>query len=174
MAKIDVALVGREQPADENLALRYLAAALVEERHRPLIVPLCGPDDLLSAVDTVLSREPALVGISIPDADIAVDALAFVRLLRSRGYRGYVTAGGALATLVRGEILAKHPGFDSIVRHDGEIALDASGRVVDVMRADGTPVSDTVRDCYLGALAGETFPCIGGEEIWQECVICVF
>ena len=102
--RIDVALVGREQPGDENLALRYLAAALAEAGHRPHVAPLCGPESLDAAASTIERLGAPLVGISIPDADIAVDALAFVRFLRSRGYEGHVTCGGALATLVRHEI----------------------------------------------------------------------
>jgi radical SAM superfamily enzyme YgiQ (UPF0313 family) len=122
---IDVVLVGRERPGDENLALRYLAAALAEAGHRPRLVPLCGPEDHLTAVAAVDASGAPLVGVSIPDADAAVDALAFVRALRRRGYGGHVTVGGALATLVRGEILARHPGVDSVVRHDGELPIVA-------------------------------------------------
>jgi len=54
------------------------------------------------------------------------------------------------------------------------IAIDAEGRIVDVLRGDGAPVDSVVRSCYLEALAGETFPCLGGDEVWQECVICIF
>jgi hypothetical protein len=54
------------------------------------------------------------------------------------------------------------------------IAIDSTGRIVDVRRGDGAPVPDDVRSCYLEALAGETFPCLAGDEVWQECVICIF
>jgi hypothetical protein len=54
------------------------------------------------------------------------------------------------------------------------IAIDAQGRIVDVRRGDGAPVPDDIRACYLEALAGETFPCLGGEEVWQECMVCLF
>jgi anaerobic magnesium-protoporphyrin IX monomethyl ester cyclase len=136
--KIDVALVGREQPCDENLALRYLAAALARAGHRPHILPLCGPESLGRAASTILSLHAPLVGVSIPDADIAVDALAFVRFLRGRGFDGHLTCGGALATLVRHEILAKHAGVDSIVRHDGETTIVALAEHL----ARGLPVEE--------------------------------
>jgi hypothetical protein len=45
---------------------------------------------------------------------------------------------------------------------------------VDVRRDDGGDVDPAVRDCYLEALGGETFPCLAGDEVWQECVICLF
>jgi anaerobic magnesium-protoporphyrin IX monomethyl ester cyclase len=120
-----IALVGREQPGDENLALRYLAAALKHAGQRPMLVPLNGPGSLPEAARSVLNARPCLVGLSIPDADMAIDALAFARLLRARGYQGHITAGGALATLARHEILARHTDIDSIIRHEGEVPLVA-------------------------------------------------
>ena len=118
-----VALVGREQPGDENLALRYLAAALKHAGHRPQIVPLCGPHDIPDAVAKIKKLQASLVGVSISDADVAIDALAFLRYLRMSGYFGHVTCGGALATIGRHELLAKHPEMDSIIRYDGEQPL---------------------------------------------------
>src|SRR5678816_1754312 len=83
--RIRVALVGRETPNDENLALRYLATALRTAGHRPELIPLSGPHDVALATDRVLASGFELVGISISDADIAVDAFAFVRHLREHG-----------------------------------------------------------------------------------------
>ncbi|MFH1437925.1 MAG: hypothetical protein ABIJ56_19615 [Pseudomonadota bacterium] len=84
----DVILLGRERDGDENLALRYLAAALEQAGHRPHIIPLCGPPDFPEAADIILRKDPALVGLSISDGDMAIDALAFARYLRGRGYTG--------------------------------------------------------------------------------------
>jgi methylmalonyl-CoA mutase cobalamin-binding subunit len=122
-SSITVALVGREEPGDENLALRYLASALDRAGHEARIVPLGGPLTLVRAVADVLEIGPALVGVSLADADTSIDGLAFIRLLRRQGYKGHVTCGGALATIGRHELLAKHPGIDSIIRHDGETPI---------------------------------------------------
>jgi hypothetical protein len=54
------------------------------------------------------------------------------------------------------------------------IAIDPQGRVVDIRAQDGSSVPAEVRQCYLEALAGQTFPCLSGENVWQECVICLF
>jgi hypothetical protein len=54
------------------------------------------------------------------------------------------------------------------------ITLDTAGRVADVVSSNGTAVPEEVRRCYLDALGGEVFPCLSGETIWQECVICLF
>ena len=118
-----VALVGREQSGSENLSLRYLAAALSKAGHRPLIVPLSGPGSLPDAAARIERLKPALVGLSMPDSDVTIDALAFAHYLRSRGYEGHITCGGPLATLVRHELLNTHPGIDSVIRHDGELPL---------------------------------------------------
>ena len=122
-SSLAVALVGREQPGDENLAIRYLAAALKRAGHRPQIVPLCGPFDIPDAVAKIRKMKASLVGVSISDADVAIDALAFLHYLRQSGYSGHVTCGGALATIGRHELLAKHPQIDSIIRYDGEMPV---------------------------------------------------
>ena len=94
---VTVALVGREELGDENLALRYLASALKHAGHTPRIVPLGGPTTLLRAVTDVIELRPALVGVSLSDADTSIDGLAFIRLPRKKGYSGHATCGGALA-----------------------------------------------------------------------------
>ena len=138
--QVTVALVGREEPGDENLALRYLASALERAGHAARIVPLSGPMTLLQAVNAVIELGPELVGVSLPDADSSIDGLAFVRLLRKIGYVGHVTCGGALATIGRQELLAKHPGIDSIVRHDGETPIILlAQRVAQALPADELP-----------------------------------
>ena len=52
------------------------------------------------------------------------------------------------------------------------VVIDATGRAVDVVAEDGRPVPPEIRSCYLEALAGETFPCLTGEEVWQVCYVC--
>jgi len=121
--KADVVLLGREREGDENLALRYLAAALEKAGHRPHILPLCGPPDFSGAADLILRKDPVLVGLSISDGDMAIDALAFARYLRGRGYSGHLTCGGTLATLIRHELLERHQGIDSVIRHAGEVPI---------------------------------------------------
>jgi hypothetical protein len=64
------------------------------------------------------------------------------------------------------------PDFD--FRTEYGVVLDGQGRAVDVTSGDGSVIPDDVRQCYLEALAGQTFPCLGGETLWQTCVICLF
>lgn len=49
------------------------------------------------------------------------------------------------------------------------VAIDAAGRVVDVLDSTGAPVSEPIRTCYMQALSNQTFPCLAGENVWYEC-----
>jgi hypothetical protein len=119
----DVVLVAHEPTNSEHLGIRLVAAGLVEAGFRPRVLPLVTPSSLAAAVSETLAAQPFLVGISISDPLVAPLLLAFVRLLRQRGFAGHITAGGALATLERGNLLAAHPAIDSVVRHAGEACV---------------------------------------------------
>jgi methylmalonyl-CoA mutase cobalamin-binding subunit len=118
-----VVLVAHEPPNSEHLGIRLVAAGLAEAGFRPRLLPLCAPAGLDAAVRETLAAQPFLVGVSITDPLVAPLLLAFVRLLRQRGFAGHITAGGALATLEREPLLAAHPAVDSVVRHAGEAVV---------------------------------------------------
>src|SRR5450759_5316590 len=119
----DVVLVAHEPPNSEHLGIRLVAAGLAEAGFRPRVLPLATPSSLAAVVSETLAAQPFLVGVSISDPLVAPLLLAFVRLLRQRGFAGHITAGGALATLERGKLLANHPAIDSVVRHAGEAVI---------------------------------------------------
>src|SRR5450759_1743203 len=119
----DVVLVAHEPPNSEHLGIRLVAAGLAEAGFRPRVLPLATPSSLAAVVSETLAAQPFLVGVSISDPLVAPLLLAFVRLLRQRGFAGHITAGGALATLERGNLLAAHPAIDSVVRHAGEASI---------------------------------------------------
>lgn len=116
----EVVLVAHEPPNSEHLGIRLVAAGLVEAGFLPRVLPLLSPSSLAATVGETLAAHPFLVGVSLSDPLVAPLLLAFVRLLRQRGYAGHITAGGALATLDRSNLLAAHAAIDSIVRHAGE------------------------------------------------------
>ncbi len=122
---IDVILACRERPGEENLGARYVAAALAQAGHRPHVLALDGPGSIAPVARRILDAAPPLVGLAISDPAAALDPLVLGNYLRRAGYRGHLTAGGALATLARHELLARHPALDSIVRHDGEQPMTA-------------------------------------------------
>ena len=110
-----------------------------------------------ATVSETLAMQPLLVGVSISDPLVAPLLLAFVRLLRQRGFAGHITAGGALATLERGNLLAAHPAIDSVVRHAGEacvveLAMGVGGRM-DGQRVDAAQADERI-DLDLGRHVG--------------------
>lgn len=127
-----VALVGRRLVDNENLGLGYLCAALdvagiANEQH-----VLNAGADVPRVASLVTQRAPLLVGISIPDGGSAFAPMALVAMLRERGYRGHITAGGPFATSARAFLLERCPGLDSVVRFAGE------GPIVELAQALAT------------------------------------
>lgn len=119
----DVVLVAHEPANCEHLGIRLVAAGLAEAGFRPRVLPVGSPASVGATVSETLAMQPSLVGVSISDPLVAPLVLAYVRLLRQRGFAGHITAGGALATLERAKLLADHPAIDSVVRHAGEAVM---------------------------------------------------
>ena len=116
-----VALVGLELPSEENLGLRYVAGALAGAGFVVEVHALNGSADVERVARALATAQVPLVGLAISDASAVVSCFAFARYLREMGFLGHLTAGGAVATLARHAILARHPPIDSVVRHAGEI-----------------------------------------------------
>ena len=114
-----VALIGSEY--EENLSLRYLAAAVGAAGFRTQILPFHGRGDAPSVLETVAREEPLVVGISMPFQMYAPEVMDLAGRLRQRGYSGHITAGGHFATFEYENILRDAPAIDSIVRHEGEL-----------------------------------------------------
>jgi anaerobic magnesium-protoporphyrin IX monomethyl ester cyclase len=114
-------LIGAEY--EENLAVRYLAAALEAAGHAATIVPFSRPADLDRAVDECLRLGPDLVGLSMAFQHRAREFLELAAALRRRGYAGHVCAGGHVPTAAWRELLEQAPAVDTVVRHDGEVTL---------------------------------------------------
>ena len=113
-----VALVGAE--LEENLSLRYLAAAVQGAGFTCGIHPFDHKSALAEVVDAILESAPIVVGISVPFQTRAPELLAVAAELRARGYAGHVIVGGHFATFEYEGILRAHPAIDSVARHEGE------------------------------------------------------
>src|SRR5579871_2039809 len=116
-----VLLVGPE--FEENLSLRYLAAALQSAGHTAGLVRFDSREYLDGVVQQVMQEQPGLVGLSVVVQVRAREFFALARALRQAGYRGHLTAGGHFATFAYREILNDLPELDSIVRQEGENTL---------------------------------------------------
>ena len=135
----DIVLVAHERPGNEHLGIRMVAAALAHAGYRPHILPLLSLAEVNKVVAHTLAERPLLVGVSISDPLVAPLMLTFVRCLRQAGYGGHITAGGALATLLRADLLRDQPDLDSVIRHAGEEpavalarCLQNSGRLAEI------------------------------------------
>ncbi|HZO87902.1 MAG TPA: radical SAM protein [Chthonomonadaceae bacterium] len=116
-----VMLVGPE--FEENLSLRYLAAALRQAGHTAGLARFDSPEYAEGVVQQVLRTNPGLVGLSMVFQVRAREFYALARALRQAGYTGHITAGGHFATFVCEPMLKEVPELDSIVRQEGEETL---------------------------------------------------
>jgi len=114
-------LVGAE--CEENLSLRYLAAAARQAGHRPEIVPFNTEDELPTVAKRLLEIDPPFVGLSMAFQHRSREFVELVRALRRGGYRGHICCGGHVPTPAWEEILTWVPEIDTVVRHDGEQTL---------------------------------------------------
>lgn len=172
---MDVLLVGAE--LEENLALRYLAAALEAAGHRPHFATFDNDGDTADVLETAARVRPAVIGMSMTFQYRAKQFGALSAALREDGYRGHITGGGHFPTFAFKECLELFPGIDTIVRHEGEITLVELCNVVErrgstsdladirglVYRADnGTIVANEARP-LLEDLDAVPFPKRFGE-----------
>src|SRR5438067_7373460 len=116
-----VVLVGPE--FEENLSLRYLAAALRQTGHTASLARFDSPEYTEGVVQQVRRERPALVGLSLVFQVRAREFYDLARALRKAGYAGHVTAGGHFATFACEPMLRDLPELDSVVRQEGEAAL---------------------------------------------------
>jgi radical SAM superfamily enzyme YgiQ (UPF0313 family) len=116
-----IALIGAEY--EENLSLRYLAAALCEEGFTSELVPF----HQVSETDAILARiralDPLVVGISVPFQLRAREFLNLAQAVRDSGSRACIVLGGHFATFEYDNIMRDFPAVDAVVRHEGEFTL---------------------------------------------------
>ncbi|MBW2459081.1 MAG: cobalamin-dependent protein [Deltaproteobacteria bacterium] len=149
MGSLRLCLVGSEQ--QENLGLRYLAAAAEQAGHDVTVVSMEGRAELATAAAAVKAAEPALVGLNMAFQHTVDDYLELARRLREQGFTGHLTCGGQVPTFNHSQLLDEEPALDTAVRFEGETTLVelldalAAGRPPAdlpglVWREDGVPV----------------------------------
>jgi radical SAM superfamily enzyme YgiQ (UPF0313 family) len=115
---MDVLLVGAE--LEENLALRYLGAALREAGHVPHYARFDHAGHAAAVREVAARVKPGIVGLSMTFQFRAKEFGALAGLLKDAGYRGHVTGGGHFPTFAFEACLETFSGLDSVVRHEGE------------------------------------------------------
>lgn len=113
-----VALVGAE--LEENLALRYMAAALEQQGHSVDILPFASEADVAEVVRRVEDFRPEVTGLSMVFTSRAREFCRLASALRERGYRGHIIAGGPFASFNCETLLREYPAFDSVALGEGE------------------------------------------------------
>ncbi|MBI2391998.1 MAG: cobalamin B12-binding domain-containing protein [Deltaproteobacteria bacterium] len=116
-----VVLIGAE--LEENLALRYLAAALEARGHTFELAPFDRAGDEQAVIDAVLRARPPVVGMSMTFQFRAREFGALAQSLRDAGYQGHIVVGGHFPTFAFREVLERFPAIDGVVRHEGEETL---------------------------------------------------
>lgn len=130
-----IALVGAE--FEENLSLRYLAAAVEEDGFEAVLIPFAAGDEVEAVAWRIRDLDPLVVGLSVPFQLHARACLELAATLHGAGVRAHIVAGGHFATFEYANILRDYPSVDSIVRHEGEGTLrELCARV-----RDGIPVA---------------------------------
>jgi anaerobic magnesium-protoporphyrin IX monomethyl ester cyclase len=113
-----ISLVGAE--LEENLGLRYMAAALEHAGHEVDIVPFNSEDDLARAIEQVNAFNPGITGLSMVFTGRAREFCRFAQGLRDGGYPGHIIAGGHFASFNCERLLEDFPAFDSVGLGEGE------------------------------------------------------
>jgi anaerobic magnesium-protoporphyrin IX monomethyl ester cyclase len=133
-----IALVGPE--LEENLSLRYLAAALRQAGFESRILAYNRDEDATAILEQILlaPEPPGLVGLSLAFQWRAPDFLALAVALRVEGYAGHITVGGHFATFAAEDLLRDFPALDSVCRQEAEQTLVALARAL----AAGRPWAD--------------------------------
>jgi radical SAM superfamily enzyme YgiQ (UPF0313 family) len=116
-----VALVGAE--LEENLALRYLHAALAAAGHEAEIFDFHEAAQTPDIVRAVMAYSPHLVGLSMVFTSRAREFVRLAQALRTGGFAGHLTAGGHFASFHADNLLTEFPAFNSCVHGEGEETL---------------------------------------------------
>jgi anaerobic magnesium-protoporphyrin IX monomethyl ester cyclase len=124
-----VALVGAE--LEENLGLRYMAAALEAKGHQVELVPFNAERDLLRVAEFICDSAPQITGFSMVFTGRAMEFCRLAQDLRNQGYRGHLIAGGHFASLNCERLLQEFPAFDSVGLGEGEHIICALADHID-------------------------------------------
>jgi anaerobic magnesium-protoporphyrin IX monomethyl ester cyclase len=147
---MDVLLVGPD--LEENLSLRYLAAALHAAGHEARIARFDTMDDFHRVIEQ--ARGAQMIGLSLCYQIRAPEFLCLARSLKEQAPQRGVVAGGHYASCAARELLEHHSELDLIVVHEGERTLTqladlgeltpaALASVPGIVYRDGSEVSST-------------------------------
>jgi radical SAM superfamily enzyme YgiQ (UPF0313 family) len=190
-----VALIGAE--FEENLSIRYLAAAVEEDGFEAVLVPFHDAVETDAVIGRLIEMDPLVVGISVPFQLRAREFLGLSRALRAAGSTAHIVAGGHFATFEYANILVAYPAIDTIVRHEGEFTLrEICRRIRDGQSVEGidgtltrgvdgivdggtrrlTPLDDLPfpdrRGTPHAVMGVRASPIVGSRGCYADCAFC--
>lgn len=126
---MNIALVGAE--CEENLALRYIRAALEERGHGVVQITFNSEADTEAATECLARSGAGLAGFSMVFTYRAAEFAALARRSRELGFRGHLVAGGHFAAFNAEALLRDVPAFDSVAIGEGEDLMCALAERLD-------------------------------------------
>jgi anaerobic magnesium-protoporphyrin IX monomethyl ester cyclase len=108
---------------EENLSVRYPAAALVKAGHTVEIAPFSVPEDTERVLKQIHKFRPDLIALSIAFQSRALAFFDLIKKIRRANASSHITAGGHFPTFEYRKILELKLGLNSIVRYEGEQAI---------------------------------------------------
>jgi anaerobic magnesium-protoporphyrin IX monomethyl ester cyclase len=118
-----VALVGAE--LEENLGLRYMAAALEAKGHQVELFPFNSEQDLSGVAELISDSAPQITGFSMVFTGRGMEFCRLAQKLRDQGYQGHLIVGGHFASLNCERLLQDFPAIDSVGLGEGEVIICA-------------------------------------------------
>jgi anaerobic magnesium-protoporphyrin IX monomethyl ester cyclase len=130
---MNIALVGAE--CEENLALRYIRAALEARGHSVTQITFNAEADTEAAAECLARSDAGLAGFSMVFTYRAAEFAALARRCRELGFRGHLVAGGHFAAFNAEALLRDVPAFDSVAIGEGEELMCALAERLDSLSA---------------------------------------
>ncbi|HNW92401.1 MAG TPA: radical SAM protein, partial [bacterium] len=130
--------------------LPVLAAVLAEQGQQVVLANYC-QHTIAAAAKDIAARQPVLVGMSLLTHNRHA-TLALARALKRLRPETIIAAGGPHAAALAGQLLARCPELDYIVRGEGEAALPALLAAVAGGQRPARGIIDATRLCDLDRL----------------------
>jgi radical SAM superfamily enzyme YgiQ (UPF0313 family) len=141
---------------EENLSVRYPAAALTKAGYTIEIAPFSVPKDTERVLRQIKKFLPDIIAISMAFQSRAPAFFELIKAIRKQAYTGHITVGGHFPTFEYRKIMEMRAGINSVVRFEGEQAL-----VELVEHIAGTrPVSEVSNLVYWAGSTIRENPCI--------------
>jgi radical SAM superfamily enzyme YgiQ (UPF0313 family) len=128
-----IALVGAE--CEENLALRYIRAALEARGHSVSQITFNSEADTEAAAEGLARSGAGLAGFSMVFTYRATEFAALARRCRELGFRGHLVAGGHFAAFNAEALLRDVAAFNSVAIGEGEELMCALAERLDSLSA---------------------------------------